>query len=82
MSKQTIIACDICGFSGAAVAERKQIAVARMTDTNDGCPCVPYLELLYLDLCPKCVKKITERQPLQAFGAQGLDTFKWREPSD
>lgn len=49
------------------------------TNQEDGYPSEPYISKTYIDICPDCYKKYLELFPIVAYGAQGCNTFKFRD---
>ena len=55
------------------------LTVVFKTDQNDGSGCKPYLSNENLDVCPECLEKLLDLYPIFGYGAQGYNTFKFRE---
>lgn len=56
----------------------QNITVVFTTDQNDGSGCKPYLSNENIDLCPDCIEKLVNSYPVIGYGAQGYNTFKFR----
>lgn len=75
--------CDICHKEDKQGTDGwlyQCIPVVFHTEQNEGMGTTPYLDTkTYIDMCPECVKRFTDEYPLHAWGAQGYNTYKWKE---
>lgn len=55
------------------------ISVVFTTEMNEGTGCEPYLDNVYVDVCPECHKRLVDEMPVIACGAQGYNHFSWSE---
>ena len=61
------------------VWKRPKLSVVFLTEQNEGTPTKPYFDIETLDLCPECYEKLITEYPIIARGAQGYNTYTWRE---
>lgn len=76
------IYCDICHEKAT---EHKNIQIIFNTNQTDGYPCKPYIDDSHnwpLDLCDKCLKKILDGKYVFATGAQGYNTYYFKEKNE
>lgn len=76
MSTHTKVLCDICGADGAV---KKSIQVVFVTEQTEGRSCAPHLSEAPLDICNKCLRRLIESHPLRGEGAQGHNTYTFRD---
>lgn len=68
--------CDLCKEPATKLQQR--VPVVFLTEQTEGRSCTPYLTTTTLDFCEKCLRRIVDRTPLTAYGAQGSNTYEWR----
>ena len=74
MATITTHVCDLC--RGKAVHKKCPVPVTFLTEQTEGRPVKPYLAIESLDLCEVCLELIVRRQPIQASGAMGHNTYE------
>lgn len=77
-----MVKCDICHREERQDSKgwlHQVIPVVFHTEQNEGTGTEPYLDSGYVDMCPECKKRFMEMYPLHGWGAQGYNTFKWKE---
>lgn len=78
MSQTIIIKCDVCE-SDVDVKADVQIPVTFTTEQTEGRSVEPYITRSDpIDICLRCIKRLTEEQPIYACGAQGHNSYKFR----
>lgn len=76
MATITTHTCDLC--RNTATKLKQNIPVVFMTEQTEGRPCKPHLTTESLDLCDGCLERVVDSYPLTAYGAQGSNTYEWR----
>lgn len=79
MASTTTFSCDIC--KNDATRKQERVQVAFNSDQDEGRYCKPYLDIVTLDLCTECYGKILVNHPIQAWGAQGHNTYEMKQPA-
>lgn len=69
--------CDIC--RKIADYKSKRIQVTFETEQTEGRAITPYLEIDNLDLCEHCYKRIVDGSRVWAEGAQGHNTYYFKD---
>jgi len=84
MSKTTVttIACDVCKSKSVATEDGIEIQVIFETNQTDGYPSKPYLSRQKLDLCAACLKEVYSGHYIFAHGAQGYNSYYFREKTE
>jgi hypothetical protein len=75
--KKEITYCDVC--EKEAKITTKLVSVIFTTDQTEGRSCQPYLVTDRIDICKDCDKKILDGNFLYAHGAQGHNTYYFKE---
>jgi len=74
--------CDIC--KNADVKQDSdgrdvRLQVIFTTEQTEGRSCKPYLSLAKVDICPACLKRVIAGEALWGHGAQGWNTYYFKE---
>lgn len=81
MSKKTIIKCDICGKE--AHFEEIDMQIIFLTEQDEGNFCLPYFEIIKLDLCGFCHGDILlNKDYIVANGCMGHNEYRIAKNSD
>jgi hypothetical protein len=79
MSRTEIIKCDIKDCKNTTKVKALRIHVIFTTDQTEGRSKSPYLSLEEFDICENCYNKILSGKMIFAFGAQGYNTYYFKE---
>ena len=74
--KKEITYCDVC--KQEVPIKEKQIPIIFTTDQTEGRSCKPYLELIKIDVCLECEKKVLEGNFVYGTGAQGHNQYGFK----
>lgn len=78
MSTITITKCDIC-HTDTNVKPINNIPVTFYTEQTEGRSVEPYLSMVKMDICLRCLDMIIKNQPLTGTGAQGNNEYNFVE---
>lgn len=76
--KTETIYCDIDDCKSDADVTEERLQVIFTTDQTEGRGTEPYLSNEGVDLCEKCLKKVLKGNYIFAHGAQGHNTFYFK----
>jgi hypothetical protein len=79
MSTTTTKNCDICNVLINASQKPTVIPVVFTTEQTEGRSTKPYISMQSMDICEKCLHKLIYEFPLLGQGAQGYNTYSWRD---
>jgi hypothetical protein len=77
--KKEIWSCDVCKKEGRI--EAIEIQVIFTTDQTEGRSISPYLSREKVEICQDCMNKILQGNYLFAHGAQGYNTYYFKQSS-
>ena len=78
MSTHTKVVCDIKGC-GASPATPRKMPIVFTTERTEGRPFKPHFSNETLDLCDACFQRLIDEFPIYAHGAQGYNTYYFKE---
>ena len=76
--KTTTVSCDVCGDTKHTKTEIC-LDVIFTTEQTEGRGSAPYLSNQKMDICPTCLSRILEGNYLFAHGAQGHNTYYFKD---